>query len=102
MKINVETKNGIVESAFFKINEKSLSLYINTVEKWTEFDCVESSSCSKKYTYHVNIDPESNDHDFVELVAENNEEVEMLNRFDFLLPCKSQLWILMPHESVYS
>ena len=101
MKLVLETRNKIVESAFFEIKEKSLSLYINTFERWRLYDWTESTPTTKKYMYLVDSETDSISHDFVELIAENEPDIEILNRLDFLLRDKDQLWILMPHDSVY-
>jgi len=101
MKINVSTKNNIVSSAFFEIKELSLSLYINTKDRWRNFDFVETEEGMIKFGYFADQNNNEIEHDSVSLHAENCEEIEMLKRFYFLLASKEQLWVLMPVESVY-
>ena len=52
MKINIETKNNIVSSAFFEIKDMSLNIYINTVERWREYDFKQSDDSSIKFGYY--------------------------------------------------
>lgn len=98
MKIEISNNNRIVSSTFYEQNDLSFSIFINTVERWITPDFIESSKGELIFYFDSLVDEE--DYDFVSFIAENEREIEMLNRSRYLLHEKDQLCYLLPSESV--
>ena len=97
MKLIISNPNGIVESAFTRYTSLSFSLFINTAKRNVWPDLISADKDSKTWRYSdEDYDPE----DTVILHAENEEDIETLQRFEFKLICKDQLWILLPKSEV--
>jgi len=99
MKITVENPNDFVEKAWFEVNNLSLSLFINTTERWLEYDSEGADGENVMFFYYPQDDLTMPD--IVKLTAESQEEKKMISRLHFNLHSKNQLWILFPHEKVY-
>jgi len=98
MKLEIQNKNGVVDEAWTYENDLSFSLYINTNKRWIRPDSEMSDGKSRSWIYHVEGDEGLGD--MVTLIAENERDIEQLERVPFQLQCKEQLWIMLPHESV--
>ena len=101
MIINIETKNGIVSSAFFEQKKLSLSVFINTVKRWVTPDYSEHTGNSIKFGFIVD-DDENFFEDYVELVAETEVDKKQIGFIHFLCHDKDQLWYLLADEAIYT
>jgi len=98
MKININDKNGVIDSAFIDEAGLSFGVFINTKYKGVKPYC--TSSGEGRYTWYFHSDNESCLEDIVTLSAETEEDNNILDRLVFELHNKNQLWFLFLDNSV--
>lgn len=104
MKINISNENGIIENAFVEMSELSLSLFINSVEKYATLASIMSGHIEEgieENTYEFWGDEEGTKIDKVTITSENEKEAEFLRFLAFELHTKGQLWFMYCDPKVY-
>lgn len=91
MKVNIKGKP--IDSAYYRHSDGKLpTLVINTRDKHVHYHCTNSDSNSIKFEYKYNA--------YVEVIAENSEECEILNRIRFENHCKNQKLIVFVSDDL--
>lgn len=85
MQVNIKGK--VISSAAYEHTEGKLPvLIINTHDKYVHYNCTCSDSKSIRFEYKYK--------SYVEIVAENDDEIKVLKRIRFENHCKDQKLIL--------
>lgn len=99
MYVKVNNRNGIITNAWFDNNHPLVfHLYINTEEKHRLYDTVTTYFHYKEWIYYA--DDDSINYDSVCLIADHENDLKILNRLDFYLHDKNQLWVMLPDNSL--
>jgi hypothetical protein len=91
MKVNIKG-NTITSAAYEHFEGKLPMLIINTKDRWVHWNCTFSDAASIKFEYKHK--------SYVEIIAENDSEVEVLSRIRFENHCKDQKLILFVSDDL--
>ena len=91
MQVNIKG-NTITSAAYEHFAGKLPMLIINTKDRWIHWSCTFSDSKSIKFEYKHK--------SYVELIAENDSDIEVLSRIRFENHCKDQKLILFVSDDL--
>ena len=99
MKLIIKNKSGVVKNARIKKADGIFHLHITTRERWVKPDSISGEEDNKIKTMEINFATvqDYNDvyeWDTVKLIAESEDDREILNRVEFLKHSKNELWYI--------
>lgn len=98
IKIDRSGKGSQVEDCFTKVTPDSLSIYINTKDRYIEPEYYITGKDKPNGVNQIEFGFECGD--LVSVTAENKEESDWLGAIRFECHCKDQLWFYFPKEFV--
>lgn len=100
MKINIKKgENPQVSECWIDIKEESLSIFINTKDKWIQPEYTVTGRSFEDITKNQ-IEFVFECGDEVSLISETEEEFNWLSSIRFECHCKDQLWFYFPKEFI--
>jgi hypothetical protein len=98
----IEVKgNGIVSNAHYQKDTNLCSrIIINTISRWRTWDYIAEYDNVFRFGFYSEEDSEEDT--CLDLIPENDEDIEVLNRVRFINHNKDQIWIVFLKEEVYN
>ena len=93
------TGRVVVFNAYYQEYKGVPSLFVDTQEKWADYSTSKGYHhlCEEGYPYHFGVDFYTEDgFESVVLIPESEDDVKIVNRLDFVLCDKDQIWFIFP------